>query len=207
MSVPASPEHVPDIPDQLPVELPLAINLLEVDNDYLDAIDYDDEDEPYEDLDDQEEDPEEDPKMDLDEEERDPKKDVNDEEEEEPLLVRPFKGLLSTYEGGEPSSVASALVFSTIYELNQLRQDFGILGNRVQSLTRAMDRDRIGKTQDQDGKQIWELRHRLTSAKIRLEVASVDWGFKENRLIESIDVLVTYGDADPPELQEPSDMQ
>ncbi|GKB25901.1 hypothetical protein Tco_0865302 [Tanacetum coccineum] len=40
---------------------------------------------------------------------------------------RPFKGPLSTYEVGEPSSIASALVFSAGYELNQLRQDFGIL--------------------------------------------------------------------------------
>nr|GEU32429.1 hypothetical protein [Tanacetum cinerariifolium] len=36
------------------------------------------------------------------------------------------------------------------------------------------DRDKIEKTQDQDGKQIWELRHRLTSIEIRLEVSSVD---------------------------------
>ncbi|GJS39737.1 hypothetical protein Tco_0564780 [Tanacetum coccineum] len=94
-----------------------------------------------------------------------------------------------------------------------------------------MDRDRIEKTQDQDGKQIQELRHHLTSAEIRLEVAKVDryrlecelynvrvqmhaiqqemyWrGFEENRPTKSIDVLATYGDADPPELQEPSDTQ
>nr|GFB70559.1 hypothetical protein [Tanacetum cinerariifolium] len=66
---------------------------------------------------------------------------------------------------------------------------------------------------------------------IRLEVASADryrlecelynvrvqmhakqqelyWrGSKENRPTESIDVLATYGDADPTELQEPSDTQ
>ncbi|GKB22426.1 hypothetical protein Tco_0861827 [Tanacetum coccineum] len=165
---------------------------------------------------------------------------------------RPFKGPLSTCEVGEPSSVASALVFSARYELNQLRQDFGILGNHVQSLTRGMgtcsteiaeahkeairarrpmDRDRIEKTQDQDGKQIRELRHRLSSAEIRLEVASFDryrlecelysvraqmhaiqqelyWtGFEENHPTESIDVLATYGYADPLELQEPSDTQ
>ncbi|GJS11508.1 hypothetical protein Tco_0368304 [Tanacetum coccineum] len=184
---------------------------------------------------------------------------------------RPFKGPLSTYEVGRPSSVASTSVFSARYELNQLRKDFGILGSRVQSLTRgmgtrrtkiaeaheeairarrslnrlknqvqsanisvtlaAMDRGRIEETQDQDGKQIRELRHRLTSAEIRLEVASVDRyrleyelysvraqmhaiqqelygrGFEENDPTESIDVLATYGDADPPELQEPSDTQ
>ncbi|GJS95291.1 reverse transcriptase domain-containing protein [Tanacetum coccineum] len=155
--------------------------------------------EPYEDLDDKEEDSEEDPEMDLDEEEEDLEIDVDDKEEEEPLLAsppplsplrtpppvsessfdsdipvtttttmgRPFKGPLSTYEVGEPSSIAYASVFSARYELNQLRQDFGILGS-------LMNRDRIEKTQDQDVNQIRELRHRLTSAEIRLEVASVD---------------------------------
>ncbi|GJR77207.1 putative reverse transcriptase domain-containing protein [Tanacetum coccineum] len=82
MSVPVSPEH---------------------DNDYLDAVDYDDEKEPYEDLDDEEEDLEEDPEMDLDEEEEDLEMDVDDEEGDEPLPASPpplpFKGPLSTYEG------------------------------------------------------------------------------------------------------------
>ncbi|GJT80713.1 reverse transcriptase domain-containing protein [Tanacetum coccineum] len=169
ISVPSSPEHVPAILDQLPVEPPLAPNPSELDNDYLDAVNYDDEEEPYEDLDDEEEDSEEDPEMDLDEEEKDLELDVDDEEEEEPLpasppplsplrtpppvsesysdshipvttattIGRPFKGSLSTYEVGEPSFVESALIFSVRYELNQLRQDFGILGSHVQSLTRA----------------------------------------------------------------------
>ncbi|GJX21693.1 hypothetical protein Tco_0226138 [Tanacetum coccineum] len=345
MSVPASPEHVLAIPDQLPVEPPLAPNPPELDNNYLDVVDYDDEEEPYEDLDEEEEDPEEDLEIDLDEEEEVLEMDI-DNEEEEPLpasppplsplrttphvseyssdsdilittttiVGRPFKGPLSTYEVGEPSSIASASIFSARYELNQLRQDFGILRSRVQSLTRGMgtrrteiaeahkeairarrrldrfiwemsfvidrdipklindstatgdrltvleqdqvknqeeihrlknqvqsanisttlaaiDRDRIEKTQDQDGKQIRELSHRMTSAEIRLEVASVDWyrlecelysvraqlqaiqqdlylrGFEENHPTESIDVLATCGDADPPELQEPSKMQ
>nr|GFC85810.1 hypothetical protein [Tanacetum cinerariifolium] len=162
MSVPASLELVPAIPDQLPVEPPLAPNPPELDNDYLDDVDYDDEAEPYEYLDDEEDDPKEDPKMDLDEEEEDPKMDVANEEEEPlpaspPLLSllqtpppvlesssdsdipvtttttvgRPFKIPLSTYNVGEPSSVASALVFSTRYELDQMRQDFGILGSHV----------------------------------------------------------------------------
>ncbi|GKC26774.1 hypothetical protein Tco_1034068 [Tanacetum coccineum] len=107
------------------------------------------------------------------------------------------------------------------------REEIHMLKNQMQSANisatlAAMDRDQIEKTQDQDGKQIRELRHRLTLAKIRLEVASVDryrlecelysvraqmhamyqelyWrGFKENRLTESIDMLATYGDADPP---------
>nr|GEX33542.1 hypothetical protein [Tanacetum cinerariifolium] len=69
------------------------------------------------------------------------------------------------------------------------------------------------------------------AGEIRLEVTKVDWyriecelysvqaqmhdmqqelywrGFEENCPTESIDVLATYGDADPPEIQEPSDMQ
>nr|GEV76708.1 hypothetical protein [Tanacetum cinerariifolium] len=87
MYVLASPEHVPAIPDQLPVEPPLAPNSTKLDNDYLYAIDYDNDKEPYEDLDDDEEDPKEDPKMDLDEEEEDPEMDIDDEEEEEPILA------------------------------------------------------------------------------------------------------------------------
>ncbi|GJZ31602.1 putative reverse transcriptase domain-containing protein [Tanacetum coccineum] len=122
----------------------LAPNPHELDNNYLDAVNYDDEEEPYEDLDDEEEDLEENPEMDLDKEEVDLEMDIDDEEEEEPLpasppplsllrtpplvpesssdfdipvttttnVGRPFKSPLSTYEVGEPSSVASASVFS-----------------------------------------------------------------------------------------------
>nr|GEU76925.1 S-adenosyl-L-methionine-dependent methyltransferase [Tanacetum cinerariifolium] len=133
MSEPASLEHVPAIPDQLPVEPLLAPNLPKLDNDYLDAVDYDDDEEPYEDLDDKEEDPEENPEMDLDEE------------------------------------------------------------------------DRVEKTQDQYGKQIQELRHRLTLAETSKRCTG--GVFKENHTVESIDVLATYRDADPPELQEPSNLQ
>ncbi|GKB61745.1 hypothetical protein Tco_0917931 [Tanacetum coccineum] len=112
-----------------------------------------------------------------------------------------------------------------IWEMNfVVERDIPKLMNsaNISATLAAMDKDRIEKTQDQDGKQIRELRHRLTLAKIRLEVASVDryrlecelysvraqmhamyqelyWrGFKENRLTESIDMLATYGDADPP---------
>ncbi|GKC48652.1 hypothetical protein Tco_1071397 [Tanacetum coccineum] len=112
-----------------------------------------------------------------------------------------------------------------IWEMNfVVERDIPKLMNsaNISATLAAMDKDRIEKTQDQDGKQIRELRHRLTSAKIRLEVASVDryrlecelysvraqmhamqqelyWrGFKENRLTESIDMLATYGDADLP---------
>ncbi|GJW77200.1 hypothetical protein Tco_0138882 [Tanacetum coccineum] len=132
------------IPNQLPVEPPLAPNPLEIDNDYLDAVDYDDEEEPYEDLEDEEEDPEEDPKIDLDEEEEDLKMDLDDEEEEPLPASPPPLSLsnnhlcpLSTYEVGEPSSVAYASVFSARYKLNQLGHDFGILRSRVQSLAWA----------------------------------------------------------------------
>ncbi|GJU60976.1 copia protein [Tanacetum coccineum] len=254
MSVPASLEHVPAILDQLPVEPLLAPNPLELDNDYLDAVDYDDEEDPEEDPGMELDEEEEDPQIDLDKEKEDPKIDVDDEEEEEPLLAsppllsllqtpppvsessfasdipvtttttvgRPFKGPLSTYKVGKHSSIAYASVFSARYELNQteiaeahkeairarrptgdrltlLEQDqvknqeeIQRLKNRVQSANiyatlATIDRDRIEKTQDQD-----ELYWR---------------GFKENHPTESIDVLATYEDADPPELQEPSDTQ
>ncbi|GKB73160.1 hypothetical protein Tco_0934572 [Tanacetum coccineum] len=191
------------------------------------------------DLDEEEEDPEieldeedEDPKMELDEEEEDPEMEVDDEEEEEPLPASSpplhLKSPLSTYEVGEPSSIASALVFSARYELNQLRQEFGILGSRwdipelMNGSTATGDRLTMLK-KDQDSE--------VEEPKIRLEVASVDryrleyelyseraqmhaiqqelyWrGFEENRPTKSIDVLATYGDADPPELQEPADTQ
>ncbi|GJU14002.1 hypothetical protein Tco_1136398 [Tanacetum coccineum] len=207
MYVPASPEHVPAIPDQLPVEPPLAPNPPELDNDYLDAVDYDEEEDPEEDL-----------EMDLDEEEEDPKMDVDDEEEEEPLpasppplsplrtpppvsesssdsdipvtttttVGRPFKGPLSTYEVGEPSSVASASVFSARYELNQLRQDFGILGSRVQSLTRGMgtrrteiaeahkEAIRARRHQVKNREEIQRLKNQVQSANISATLAAMD---------------------------------
>ncbi|GJV28605.1 hypothetical protein Tco_1385053 [Tanacetum coccineum] len=152
MSVPASPEHVPAIPDQLSVEPPLAPNPPELDNDYLDAFDYDDEEEPYEDLDNEEEDPEEDPEMDLHEEEDDLEMDVDDEEEEEPLPASPPPLSLlrtpppvseSSFDFDIPVTTTTTVVVSARYELNQLRQDFGILGCRVQSLTRGMGAGRI----------------------------------------------------------------
>ncbi|GKD13815.1 hypothetical protein Tco_1198222, partial [Tanacetum coccineum] len=51
-----------------------------------------------------------------------------------------------------------------------------------------MDWDRIEKTQDQDGNQIRELRHCLTSAEIRLEVASVDWYRLESATAKAAEV-------------------
>nr|GEZ18332.1 reverse transcriptase domain-containing protein [Tanacetum cinerariifolium] len=176
MSVPASPKHVPAIPDQLPVELPLAPNPPEVNNDYLDAIDYDDKEETYKDLDDEEEDPEEDLEMDLDEEEEDPKIDldkkeeapeidVDDEEEDEPLPVSPPP--LSPVQTPPPTEIAKAHK-----EAIRARQRLNKFIWKMSSVT--MDRDRIEKTQDQGGKQIQELRHRLTLAEIMLEVAIID---------------------------------
>lgn len=60
MSVPPSPDHLLAMPEYLPI--------LPGPNDpYLEAIDYDNEEEPYEDLvDDNEEDSDEDPEMDMD---------------------------------------------------------------------------------------------------------------------------------------------
>nr|GEY47895.1 reverse transcriptase domain-containing protein [Tanacetum cinerariifolium] len=89
MFVPVSLDHVPVIPDQLPVEPPLTPNPPELDNNNFDFVDYDDEEEPYEDLDEEEEDPKEDPEIDLDEEEEDPEMDIDDKEEEEPLPASP----------------------------------------------------------------------------------------------------------------------
>nr|GEZ09338.1 hypothetical protein [Tanacetum cinerariifolium] len=101
-------------------EPPLAPNPPKLKNYYLDALDYDDEEELYENLDEDEEDPKKDLEMDIDEEEEDPEMNINDEQEEKPVPASsPFKGPLSTYEVGEPSSIASALIFSTRYELNQ----------------------------------------------------------------------------------------
>ncbi|GJW96472.1 hypothetical protein Tco_0178280 [Tanacetum coccineum] len=152
MSVPTSPEHVPAIPDQLPVEPLLAPNPPELDNVYLDVFDYDNEEEPYEDLDDDEEDPKENPKMEeplpaspppLSPLRTPPLVSKSSSDSDIPVTTtttmgRPYKGPLSTYEVGEPSSVASASVFSARYERNQLEHDFGILGSRVQYLTRGM---------------------------------------------------------------------
>ncbi|GKG48221.1 hypothetical protein Tco_0510106, partial [Tanacetum coccineum] len=85
MFVPASLEHILAIPDQLPVEPPLAPNPPELNNDYLDAIDYDEEEDLKEDPEMDLDEEEVDPKMNLDEEEEDPEMDVDYEEEEEPL--------------------------------------------------------------------------------------------------------------------------
>nr|GEX81985.1 hypothetical protein [Tanacetum cinerariifolium] len=228
MSVPASPEHVLAIPNQLPVEPLLAPNPPELGNDYLDAVDYDDEEEPSEDLDDEEEDPKDNLEMDLDKEEEDLEMDVDDGEEEEEQLPasppplsplrtpphvsgsssdydipvttttnvgRPFKGLLYTYEIGEPSYVASTSVFSARYELNQLGHDFGILGSRIQSLTQGIDkfvieldipelmndstatRDRLTLLEQDNVKnqeEIQNLKNQVQSANISATLASMD---------------------------------
>nr|GEU82920.1 retrovirus-related Pol polyprotein from transposon TNT 1-94 [Tanacetum cinerariifolium] len=163
--VPVSPEHVPAIPDQLLVEPPLEPNPLELKSDCLDDEEesYEDldtekedsEEDPEMDLDEEEEDP----KMDVDDEEEEEPLPVSPPplsslrtpppvlessfDSDNPVTTtttvgRPFKSPLSTYKVGQPSSVASTSVFSARYELNQLRQDFGILGSRIQSLTRGI---------------------------------------------------------------------
>nr|GEY54948.1 hypothetical protein [Tanacetum cinerariifolium] len=105
--------------------------------------------EPYEDLDEEEEDPEEDFEMYSDEEEEDPKMDLDEKEEDLEMDV-------NDKEEEEPLPGIPTTIVSTM------------------NTTSSMDKDRIEKTQDQDGKQIWEIRHHLTSAEIRLEVANVD---------------------------------
>nr|GEY07950.1 hypothetical protein [Tanacetum cinerariifolium] len=57
-------------------------------------------------------------------------------------------------------------------EIQKLRNQ--VQPSNISFTLAAMDRDQIKKTQDQYGKQIQELRYRLTSAEIRLEVASAD---------------------------------
>ncbi|GJX95796.1 hypothetical protein Tco_0351594 [Tanacetum coccineum] len=210
----------------------LAPNPHELDNNYLDAVNYDDEEEPYEDLDDDEEDLEENPEMDLDKEEVDLEMDIDDEEEEEPLPASPPPlSLLRTPPlVPESSSDFDIPVTTTTNVGRPFKSPLSTYESaNISATLAAIDRDQIEKTQDQNGKQIRELRHYLTSTEIRLEVAKVDryrleyelynarvqihdiqqemyWrGFKENRPTESIDTLATYGDADPPELQEPFD--
>ena len=86
----------------------------------------------------------------------------------------------------------------------------------------------VERAQNQDAAQIHELRNRLTTSEIRLDVANFDRyqlknemcgmqsqmraiqqrlyqiDVKENRPNESVDVLATYGDNDPSGLQQPS---
>jgi hypothetical protein len=99
MSAPPSPDHLPEMPEYLPI-------LPEPNDPYLDAIDYDDEEEPYEDLvDDNEEDSDEDPEMDLDinidDYEEDPEMDIDIEgiddieEVEEQMMVQQLPPLTS----------------------------------------------------------------------------------------------------------------
>nr|GEY59718.1 S-adenosyl-L-methionine-dependent methyltransferase [Tanacetum cinerariifolium] len=242
MSVLASPEHVLAIPNQLPVEPLLAPNPPELGNDYLDAVDYDDEEEPSEDLDDEEEDPKENLEMDLDKEEEDLEMDVDDGEEEEEQLPASHHHCLH-YEHHlmcqDPLLIMIFLLpllqmwvhlgdkFVIELDIPELMNDSTATRDRLTLLEQdnVKDREEIQNLKNQ------ELRYRLTSAEIRLEVASVNryrlecelynvrvqmhamqqelyWrGFEENCPTESIDVLATYGDVDPPEQQEPSDTQ
>ena len=86
----------------------------------------------------------------------------------------------------------------------------------------------VERTQNQDATQIHELRNRLSTSEIRLDVANFDRyqlknemcgmqsqmrtiqqrlnqrNVKEHRPNESVDVLATYGDNDPSGLQQPS---
>ena len=149
MYVPPSPDHLPAMPAHLP--------FLPGPNDpYFEALDYNDEEEPYEDLvDDYEEDPDEDPEMDID-----------IEEVEEPMVVRPLSPLTSpppispnssepnhttptqvpksTYEVGGTSTFTPMFVNSAQYEIYSLKQGLDLTQRKVQSMTRQMN-DYISK--------------------------------------------------------------
>lgn len=149
MSVPPSPDHLHAMPAHLP--------FLPGPNDpYLEALDYNDKEEPYEDLvDDDEEDPDEDPELDID-----------IEEVEEPIVVRPLSPLTSpppispnssepnhttptqvpksTYEVGGTSRCTPMFVNSAQYEIYSLKQGLDLTQCKVQSMTRQMN-DYISK--------------------------------------------------------------
>ena len=97
MSAPPSPDHLPAMPEYLPI-------LPEPNDPYFEAIDYDDEEEPYEDLDneiDSDEDPEMDMDINIDDYEEDPEMDVDiegidDIEEAEEQIVVPHLSPLTS---------------------------------------------------------------------------------------------------------------
>lgn len=144
MSVPPSPDHLPAMPAHLP--------FLPGPNDpYLEALDYDDEEEPYEDLaDEYEEDSDDDPEMDID-----------IEEVEEPMVVRPLspltspppispnssesnhitptQGPKSTYEVGGSSIIPPIFLNSAQYELYCLKQSLDLTQHKVQNMARQMN--------------------------------------------------------------------
>ena len=144
MSVPPSPDHLPAMPAHLP--------FLPGPNDpYLEALDYDDEEEPYEDLaDEYEEDSDDDPEMDID-----------IEEVEEPMVVRPLSPLTSpppispnssesnhitptqcpksTYEVGGSSIIPPIFLNSAQYELYCLKQSLDLTQHKVQNMARQMN--------------------------------------------------------------------
>jgi hypothetical protein len=161
MSAPPSPDHLPEMPEYLPI--------LPGPNDpYLEALDLDDEEEPYEDLvNDNEEDSDEDPEMDLDinidDYEEDPEMDIDIEgiddieEEEEQIVVQQLPPLTSpppispsssesnhttpaqvpksTYEVGGTSTSTPMFVNSAQYEIYSLTSSKPVKGFKTISPT------------------------------------------------------------------------
>jgi hypothetical protein len=146
MSAPPSPGHLPEMPVYLPI-------LPEPNDPYLDAIDYDDEEEPYEDLVD---DYEEDPEMDIDIE------DIDDIEEVEEQIVVPHLSPLtspppvspissesnrttpaqvpnSTHQTGGTSTFTPMFANSAQYEIYSLKQALNLTQLKVQSMARQMN--------------------------------------------------------------------
>ena len=166
MSAPPSPDHLPAMPEYLPI-------LPGPDDPYIEAIDYDDEEEPYEDLDneiDSDEDPEMDMDINIDDYEEDPKMDVDiegNDEEAEKLLVVPHLSPLtspppvspissesnrttpaqvpnSTHQTGGTSTSTHMFVNSAQYEIYSLKQALNLTQLKVQSMASQMN-DYISK--------------------------------------------------------------
>nr|GEY36676.1 hypothetical protein [Tanacetum cinerariifolium] len=123
--------------------------------------------------------------MDLDKEEEDLEMDVDDEEEEEqlPISPPPLSPLRTPPPVSESSFDSDIPVTTTAHVGRHFKGPLSTyeIGPRLLKLTKRL---------------------------LELDDQELNWrGFKENCPTKSIDVLATYGDADPPKLQEPSDTQ
>ncbi|GJU13993.1 hypothetical protein Tco_1136389, partial [Tanacetum coccineum] len=109
---------------------------------------------------------------------------------------RPFKGPLSTYEVGRPSSGMGTYRTEIVEAHKEAIKAQRRLDKFIWLEVASVDRYRLEC-------DLYSVRTQMHAMQQELY-----WrGFKENCPTESIDVLATYGDADPPELQEPSDTQ
>ena len=159
MSAPPSPDQLPAMPEYLPI-LP--------DDPYFEAIDYDDEEEPYEDLVnevDSDEDPEMDWDINIDDYEEDPEMDIDIdgiEEAEEQIVVphlspltspppisetssdsnhsTPTRFPKSTYEMGGSSATGPMFKNSTQYDVYRLKHDLNTTQFKVQDMAWQMDK-------------------------------------------------------------------